>query len=238
LKAELDVVLSRKLRAPMQPELAIGAISEGGEVYLNALSEDVLALNPDYLRHERQHQLIEITRLRELFQRARPPAEVAGRSVIVTDDGITTGSTMIAALQSIRPKNPLELIVAVPIASPARLAEVREWCDVVVCRLASDDGLGVDQFYQEFDPVDDDVVVRVLRKFGVPQLADSPSICQAAACLWKPLGECTCCSDRSIFCYSASETEIVRAQSLRRNRFSLMSARAMIRSHPSVGNQM
>ncbi len=176
LKAELDVVLSRKLRAPTQPELAIGAISEGGEVHLNAFAEVALGLEPDHLATERHRQSIEITRRHELFRRARPPAVVAGRSVIVTDDGIATGSTMIAALKSIRLKNPLELIVAVPVASSVRLAEVREWCDVVVCLLVPDDGLGVDQFYQEFDPVDDEVVVRVLRKFGIPQLADSPSV--------------------------------------------------------------
>jgi putative phosphoribosyl transferase len=171
LKAELDVVLSRKLRAPTQPELAIGAMSEGGDVHLNAFADVALGLEPDHLAPERHRQSIEITRLRELFRRARPPAEVAGRSVIVTDDGIATGSTMIAALQSIRLKNPLELIVAVPIASPARIAEVREWCDVVVCLLSPDDVFAIDQFYKEFDPVEDDEVVRLLRKFGVPQAA-------------------------------------------------------------------
>ncbi len=169
LKAEFDVVLSRKLRGPIQPELAIGAISEGGEVHLNRFAEDALGINSDYLGQERHRQLIEIAQLKELFRRVRPQAEVAGRSVIVTDDGIATGSTMIAALQSIRPQSPCELIVAVPVASPDRLAEVRQWCDVVVCLLAPDDFLAISQFYKDFDPVDDKQVVRMLRRFGAPQ---------------------------------------------------------------------
>jgi hypothetical protein len=167
LKAELDVVLSRKLRAPMQPELAIGAISEGGEVHLNPSAEDALGIDPDYLGQERHHQLLEIARRKELFRRVRPQAEVAGRSVIVTDDGLATGSTMIAALQSIQPQNPYELIVAVPVASSDRLADVHQWCNGVVCLLAPDSFLAIGQFYKDFDPVEDEEVVRLLRRFGV-----------------------------------------------------------------------
>jgi putative phosphoribosyl transferase len=178
LKAELDVVLSRKLRAPTQPELAIGAISEGGEVHLNTYAEDALGINPDYLGKERHRQLIEIAHRRELFRRVRPKAEVAGRSTIVTDDGIATGSTMIAALQSIRPQSPFELIVAVPVASPDRLAEVCQWCDSVICLVAPDDILAIGQFYKDFDPVEDEEVVRLLRKFGVPQ-ATAPAFPKA-----------------------------------------------------------
>ena len=179
LGAELDVVLSRKLRAPMQPELAIGAISEGGEVHLNSHAEEALGISPDYLSQERRHQLAEIGRRKELFRHVRPKAEVAGRSVIVTDDGIATGSTMIAALQSLRPQFPREVIVAVPVASPDRLHQVRRWCDDVVCLLAPDEFFAIGQFYKNFDPVEDEEVVRLLREFGIPQQATTSAVLTA-----------------------------------------------------------
>jgi predicted phosphoribosyltransferase len=175
LSAELDVVLSRKLRAPQQPELATGAIAEGGEVHLNRAAEDALGVNEDYLGRERRHQLAEITRLKELFRHVRPKAEVAGRSVIVTDDGIATGSTMVAALQSLRPQSPYEVIVAVPVASPDRLRSVRRWCDDVICLLAPDDFFAIGQFYRNFEPVEIEEVVRLLREFGMPHQPASTS---------------------------------------------------------------
>jgi putative phosphoribosyl transferase len=97
LNAELDVVFSRKLRAPEQPEFALGAISENDHVYLNPAACAVLDGIVDYLDRERRHQLSEIARRKKLFRDVRPEAPLAGRSVIVTDDGIATGSTMIAA---------------------------------------------------------------------------------------------------------------------------------------------
>jgi putative phosphoribosyl transferase len=102
LGADLDVVLSRKLRAPGNPEFAIGAISENGQVYLNPDVGDMADLIEEYLAEEKAHQLAEIARRKKLFRAARPEAPVSGRSVIVTDDGIATGSTMIAALQGLK----------------------------------------------------------------------------------------------------------------------------------------
>src|SRR5512147_933122 len=99
LGAELDVVLARKLRAPGQPELAVGAIAEEGQVYLHQPIEGHLGLTAEYVARERAHQLNEIARRKDLFRAVRPPAPLAGRSVIVTDDGIATGATMSAALQ-------------------------------------------------------------------------------------------------------------------------------------------
>lgn len=166
LGAELDVVLSRKLRAPGQPELAIGAITEDGQVYLNHHSEGFIDLLQEYLVEERRHQLAEIARRGKLFRAVRPQARVTGRSVIVTDDGIATGSTMIAALQAVKVEKPRELIVAVPVASPERLAEVRRWCDDVVCLLAPEVFWAVGQFYLDFRQVEDEEVVELLREYG------------------------------------------------------------------------
>jgi predicted phosphoribosyltransferase len=166
LGAELDVVLSRKLPAPGRPELAVGAVSEDGRVYLDPRAADYPELEPDYLEQQCQHQLAEIARRRQLFRAARPRAPVAGRSVIVTDDGIATGSTMIAALQALRGQGPHELIVAVPVASPDRLEEVCKWCDDVVCLLTPKRLWAIGQFYEDFTQVDDREVVNLLREFA------------------------------------------------------------------------
>lgn len=163
--AELDVVLSRKLRAPGQPELAIGAVSEDGRVYLNHFGREALDLPEEYLAKERRHQLGEIARRKKLFRDVRPQASVAGRTVIVTDDGIATGSTMIAALQAIKDQNPREVIVAVPVASPDRLEEVRRWCDDVVCLLSPSEFWAIGQFYEDFTQVEDEAAVDLLRSF-------------------------------------------------------------------------
>ncbi len=166
LGADLDVVLSRKLRAPMEPELAVGAVSEDGRVYLNHHAQEVLGLTDDYLAEERRHQLGEIERRKKLFRGVRPAAPVAGRSVIVTDDGIATGSTMIAALQAVKTQDPREVVVAVPVASPDRLEEVRKWCDDVVCLLSPEEFWAIGQFYQDFTQVEDEEVVKLLREFA------------------------------------------------------------------------
>lgn len=175
LGAELDVVLSRKLRAPRQPELAVGAIAEDGSVYLNPDTRPLLHGREEYLAEECRHQVAEIARRKELVRGVRPPAPVAGRSVIVTDDGIATGSTMIAALQSIRAQGPAELIVAVPVASPDRLAEVHRWCDDLVCLLVPEEFWAIGQFYADFTQVEDGQVVSLLREAARPADPSGPA---------------------------------------------------------------
>jgi len=161
LGADLDVVLSRKLRAPYQAELAIGAVAEDGKVYVDAGAAS-MGIPEEYLAQERRHQLAEIARRTKLFRAARPAAPIAGRSVIVTDDGIATGSTMIAALKVVKAQKPHELIVAVPVASPDRLAEVGRYCDDVVCVLTPEYFWAIGQFYEDFTQVEDEQVIELL----------------------------------------------------------------------------
>jgi hypothetical protein len=168
LGGELDVVLSRKLRAPEQPELAVGAVSENGDIYLDPRGADAPGLTSDYLNHEREYQLGEIRRRQKLFRAVRAQAPIAGRSVVVTDDGIATGSTMIAALQTIRGQGPKRLIVAVPVAPPDRLAEVARWCDETVCLLTPEFFFAIGQFYEDFRPVEDEEAQELLRRYGEP----------------------------------------------------------------------
>ena len=166
LDAELDVVLSRKLRAPFQPELAIGGVGEDGEVYLNHHVEAATGVGKEYIEEERKHQLQEIARRQKIFRAARLQAPTVGRSVILTDDGIATGSTMIAALHVVKTHKPYEVIVAVPVAPPDRLEIIRSLCDRLICLLAPAEFYAVGQFYRSFAPVEDEEVVRILREFA------------------------------------------------------------------------
>ncbi len=166
LGADLDMVLARKLRAPGMPELAVGAVSEDGQAYLNHHAQEFLGPMAEYLERECGHQVAEIARRKQLFRGVRPQAPVTGRSVIVTDDGIATGSTMIAALQAVKAQHAREVLVAVPVAPPDRLKEVRRWCDDVVCLLSPRDFWAIGQFYEDFTQVEDGEVVRLLREFA------------------------------------------------------------------------
>jgi predicted phosphoribosyltransferase len=165
LHADLDVVLARKLRAPGQPEVALGAIAEDGRVYLDPYTQAILDLGDDHLAEERTLQQSLLARRRRCYRRVRPQAPVAGRSVIVTDDGLATGSTMIAALRVVRPQDPYELIAAVPVAAPERLEEVRRWCDDLVCLLAPPAFWAVGPFYEDFTAVSEEQVLALLREF-------------------------------------------------------------------------
>ncbi len=162
LGAELDVVLSRKLRAPNQLELAIGAVSEAGQDFVNDAMVRATSATPSYLADEKSFQLSEIARHKSVFRFVRPAAPLQSRSLIVTDDGIATGSTMLAALQSIRVQNPFEIILAVPVAPVDRLQALRAWCDELVCLETPDDFRSVGQYYKRFGQLDDDEVIALL----------------------------------------------------------------------------
>jgi putative phosphoribosyl transferase len=162
LSAQLDVVLSRKLPTPGQPELALGAISEDGHVVINQDVASMVRYSDTELEAIRRHEAAEIARRRQLFRGGQPLAPVEGRSVIVTDDGIATGATMIAALQDLGSRKPKDLILAVPVAATSRLAEVSRWADRTVCLYDTDDFYAVGQFYDNFDQVEDSEAAALL----------------------------------------------------------------------------
>ena len=168
LGCELDVVLSRKLRAPHQPELALGAVSEDGDVYLNHFASAMTDAGDAYIEAERQRQLAEIARRRTMFRAVRPQADVRGRTVILTDDGIATGATMIAALHTVRAAGAKEIIVAVPVGAPDRIDAIRPLCDRVVCLQEPEAFWAIGQFYRNFEQVEDERVVELLRDYGLP----------------------------------------------------------------------
>jgi len=166
LNAELDIILSRKLRAPFQPELAIGAIGEDGRVCLTREAQRIPGVTDDYVSKERAYQMREIERRWNLFRTARSAASISGRSVIVTDDGIATGSTMLAAIAVIKSHHPRDVIVAVPVASPDRLEPIRRKCDRLICLYTPDNFWAVGQFYDDFKQVEDYEVLRLLSEFA------------------------------------------------------------------------
>jgi putative phosphoribosyl transferase len=164
LRAELDVVLARKLGAPQQPELAVGAVGEDGSVYHERATQSLAHVSDTWLAQEINHQLLEIERRKAMFRAIRPAAELKGRTVIVTDDGVATGSTMLAALQTVRLQQPAELIVAVPVAPPDRLEPLAQHCDRLVCLEAPRNFYAVGQFYRSFDQLSDEEACRLLEQ--------------------------------------------------------------------------
>jgi predicted phosphoribosyltransferase len=167
LGGELDVVLVHKLGAPGNPELAVGAIDETGWCYIADYAAEVGA-GEEHLARERRAQMDRLRARRALYTPARHPIDPAGRIVIVVDDGLATGATMIAALHAVRARKPARLVCAVPVAAPDSLARVRPHVDEIVCLDAPANFHAVGQFYREFFQVEDDEVVAILRQAEKP----------------------------------------------------------------------
>ena len=166
LGAQLDIVLVRKIGVPWQPELALGAVADGGapETFIDERMQDGLAISGDYVREETARQLAELERRRQIYCAGRPPLEVTGRTAIVVDDGIATGATMRVALRAVRGRNPARLVLAAPVAAAETLAELGEEADETVC-VTAPEGLGaIGYYYEDFHQMGDDEVTTLLAR--------------------------------------------------------------------------
>lgn len=161
LDGDLDVVLVRKLRAPSQPELAIGAIDEVGTV-LRGAHFALAGASDEYLRQEIAEQQETLRQRRALYTRARGPIDPEGRVVIIVDDGIATGSSMLAAVRAVRPRKPKKIVAAIGVAPVDSLERIGTEADEVVCLHAPQMFFAVGQFFEDFPEVTDDMVVAAL----------------------------------------------------------------------------
>lgn len=165
LDAPLDVAFVRKLGAPGEPELAIGAVGDGDapEIVLNARLVEERGVSEQFITSAAARELAAIEQRRRNYADVRPEVARSGRTVIVVDDGVATGMTMQAALRSVRRQHPVRLLVAVPVASRDALAMLRQEADDVVCLSAPRRFGSVGSFYLTFEQVSDDDVVMLLK---------------------------------------------------------------------------
>jgi putative phosphoribosyl transferase len=176
LDAPLDLVLVRKIGAPFQPELAVGAVVNGSspEIVLNRDVLEHFQVEDSYIAEASRRQLEEIERRRQLYLAGRPKVEVAGRTAIVVDDGIATGATMEAALRATRRREPRRLVLATPVAPPETIDRLRPEVDEVVC-LATPESFGaIGAFYRDFRQLCDEDVIRLLAEaaaLGRPKIS-------------------------------------------------------------------
>lgn len=164
LKAPLDLLLVRKIGAPWQPELAVGAIVDGAapEIVLN--DEIVAATGADaaYLAGEQAKALREIERRRTVYGRAGAQIDPAGRDAIVVDDGIATGATALVAVHALKRRGARRVLVATPVAPPETVGRLQGDADQVICLAQPEAFGGVSAFYDDFHQLDDDEVVALL----------------------------------------------------------------------------
>lgn len=177
LNCDIDIILTHKIRAPFQPELAIGAIGEDGRVFLNDVLAENTGASQAYLKNEKAQQLEELKRRRELFRSIYPKIPLKNRVVVITDDGVATGATVQAAFWAARLENPHKLIGAFPVAPPHTLEELSDDADEIICLKAPEEFYAISQFYLNFRQVSDDDVLSILKEeYGWKQKGDKKCV--------------------------------------------------------------
>jgi predicted phosphoribosyltransferase len=161
LDIEQAVVIARKLRAPRQPELAIGAVTPDGALCLDAELARSSGADERYLVEEKAHQIAEARRRERIFGRFADP-RLAGRTAIVVDDGLATGATAVAALRSVRNRQPERLIFAVPVGSPYAIDLLQSEADDILSLIIDANFHSVGQYYDDFRAITDDEVLELL----------------------------------------------------------------------------
>lgn len=167
LGAGFDIVIPRKLGAPGNEELAVGAVMEDGTEYINRYLVTALRIQPEYLAKEKAAQMTEIRRRSAAYRRPGMPYRIEGKTVVLVDDGVATGATAIAAARWVRKQKPDTLVIAVPVAPAQTVEALRHEADAVIVLETPRDFGAVGEFYEEFKPVTDDQVMGIMRENGL-----------------------------------------------------------------------
>ena len=164
LSLPLDVIIPHKIGAPDNPELAIGAMTEDGTIILDEGLVAYIGVPKSYIKEESEHQKHEIERRLKTYRQNEPYPDLKGRDVIIVDDGIATGSTMKAALASVKNRGAKTVTVAVPVGPPSTIKELRRQADRVIFLYAPEFFQAIGQFYSDFNQTTDEEVIQLLKK--------------------------------------------------------------------------
>jgi putative phosphoribosyl transferase len=163
LHAPLDIFIVRKLGAPGRPEFGIGAVAQGGVRILNERAAQVLSVSEDYIERVMEREKKEIECRLRFLRGDCPEPEIQGRTAILVDDGLATGVTARAAIEALRHRSPHCLVLAVPVCAPQAAEALRLEVDDLVCLKCPSDFLAVGLWYQDFEQVDDEEVIALLK---------------------------------------------------------------------------
>lgn len=169
LHLPLDIVCPRKIGAPFNPEFAIGAITETGEGIFSEKLIDELAVSKQYLAEATEKEKKEALWRLNHYRKERPPRSLKGKKVIIVDDGLATGSTMRAAIKTVRAEEAQEIIMAIPVAPPDTLRRLEKEVEHTVCLAAPPSFFAVGQFYDQFGQTSDEEVIALLAKVPLKQ---------------------------------------------------------------------
>ncbi len=164
LGAPLEIIVSRKLGAPDQPEFGIGAVAPGGVRVLNERAVKILGIEEDYLKRVTERESAEVERRLRLFRGDRPYPDLDGRTAILVDDGLATGVTARAALHTLRLMRPEKLVLAVPVCAPQTAAPIRSEVDDLICVMNPTNLEAIGLWYENFEQVPDEEVIRLLEE--------------------------------------------------------------------------
>ncbi|MCP8313647.1 MAG: phosphoribosyltransferase [archaeon] len=164
LNAHLDLIIPRKVGAPNQPELAIGAVTEDGTTILNQDILQYLRVPDEYIKEEVKNQVEEIKRRMKKYLEDKLRLSIEGKVTILVDDGVATGATIKAAIASIRKRKPALIVLAIPVGPPDTIEELRREVDEVICLMTPEPFFAIGQFYKSFEQTSDEEVIEILNK--------------------------------------------------------------------------